>query len=87
MESQPRSTITMLTGQPFGLQTGDQRPGRPSFGAWASYGLGSETRDLPAFVVLTSVGKRGTRAAMDTMTLDRTELRELDASMRKETRQ
>ncbi|MCA9113636.1 MAG: DUF1501 domain-containing protein [Planctomycetaceae bacterium] len=38
------------------LQTGDQRPGRPSFGAWASYGLGSETRDLPAFVVLLSEG-------------------------------
>ena len=38
------------------LQTGDQRPGRPSFGAWASYGLGSESHDLPAFVVLLSDG-------------------------------
>jgi hypothetical protein len=38
------------------MQTGDQRPGRPSLGAWASYGLGSENRDLPAFVVLLSEG-------------------------------
>jgi hypothetical protein len=33
--------------------TGNQIPGRPSLGAWLSYGLGSETRDLPAFVVMT----------------------------------
>ncbi len=38
------------------LQTGHQQPGRPSFGAWASYGLGSENQDLPAFVVLLSNG-------------------------------
>ncbi len=38
------------------LQTGHQQPGRPSFGAWASYGLGSENKDLPAFVVLISRG-------------------------------
>lgn len=38
------------------LQTGHQQPGRPSFGSWVSYGLGSETSDLPAFVVLTSRG-------------------------------
>ena len=38
------------------LQTGHQQPGRPSFGAWASYGLGSENRDLPAFTVLISRG-------------------------------
>ncbi|MBG85478.1 MAG: sulfatase [Verrucomicrobiales bacterium] len=38
------------------LQTGHQQPGRPSFGAWLSYGLGSENRDLPAFVVLLSNG-------------------------------
>ena len=36
------------------LQTGAQRPGRPSIGAWLSYGLGSANRDLPAFVVLHS---------------------------------
>ena len=34
------------------LGTGDQQPGRPSLGAWTSYGLGSENRDLPAYVVL-----------------------------------
>jgi hypothetical protein len=33
--------------------TGHQLPGRPSLGAWLSYGLGSENRDLPAFVVMT----------------------------------
>lgn len=38
------------------MQTGHQLPGRPSFGAWASYGLGSENSDLPAFVVLHSRG-------------------------------
>ncbi|NNE90433.1 MAG: DUF1501 domain-containing protein [Verrucomicrobiales bacterium] len=34
------------------FQTGHQQPGRPSLGAWASYGLGSESADLPAYVVL-----------------------------------
>jgi uncharacterized protein (DUF1501 family) len=38
------------------FQTGAQQPGRPSFGAWLSYGLGSENADLPAFVVMTSIG-------------------------------
>jgi hypothetical protein len=38
------------------LQTGHQQPGRPSFGSWASYGLGSENQSLPAFVVLLSRG-------------------------------
>jgi Protein of unknown function (DUF1501) len=37
-------------------QTGSQLAGRPSIGAWASYGLGSENHDLPAYVVLTSFG-------------------------------
>jgi hypothetical protein len=36
------------------LQTGHQIGGRPSFGAWVSYGLGSENQDLPAFVALIS---------------------------------
>ena len=36
------------------IQTGSQLPGRPSMGAWLSYGLGSENQDLPAFVVLHS---------------------------------
>jgi hypothetical protein len=34
------------------FQTGHQQPGRPSLGAWASYGLGSESANLPAYVVL-----------------------------------
>lgn len=38
------------------LQTGHQQPGRPSFGAWASYGLGNESSNLPAFVVMISRG-------------------------------
>ena len=38
------------------VQTGSQQPGRPSLGAWASYGLGSEAEDLPAFLVLISHG-------------------------------
>lgn len=36
------------------IQTGAQIPGRPSMGAWLSYGLGSENVDLPTFVVLHS---------------------------------
>jgi hypothetical protein len=36
------------------IQTGSQQPGRPSMGSWVSYGLGSENRNLPAFVVLIS---------------------------------
>ncbi len=38
------------------LQTGSQQPGRPSMGAWLSYGLGSENQNLPGFVVLISQG-------------------------------
>ncbi len=37
-------------------QTGAQLAGRPSFGSWISYGLGSVNKDLPAFVVLISQG-------------------------------
>jgi len=37
-------------------QTGAQLAGRPSIGAWLSYGLGSVNQDLPAYVVLTSFG-------------------------------
>ena len=39
------------------MNTGAQQFGRPSFGAWTLYGLGSETRDLPGFVVLQSGSK------------------------------
>jgi hypothetical protein len=40
------------------LNTGTAISGRPSMGSWVTYGLGSETQDLPGFVVLTSVGGR-----------------------------
>lgn len=39
------------------MHTGSARLGRPSIGAWASYGLGTENSNLPAFVVLTSGGR------------------------------
>lgn len=39
------------------LHTGSARLGRPSMGAWVTYGLGSENNNLPGFVVLTSGGK------------------------------
>ena len=36
------------------LLTGSEMPGRPSMGAWLSYGLGSDNRDLPTFCAMTS---------------------------------
>ena len=39
------------------MQTGAPLPGRPSIGAWVSYGLGTDNRDLPSFIVL--VTKKG----------------------------
>lgn len=36
------------------VQTGHEQPGRPSFGAWISYGLGSLNRDLPTYAVMHS---------------------------------
>lgn len=39
------------------FMTGAQTPGRPSMGAWLAYGLGCETDDLPAYVVMTSSDK------------------------------
>lgn len=44
------------------FQTGNQQPGRPSFGSWASYGLGNANENLPAFVVLISQGFGNTQA-------------------------
>ena len=38
------------------MNTGSVQFGRPSMGSWVTYGLGSETQDLPAFVVLSSGG-------------------------------
>lgn len=42
------------------MNTGSAQSGRPSMGAWVTYGIGSECRDLPGFVVLQS-GPRGPR--------------------------
>jgi hypothetical protein len=42
------------------VNTGAPQPGRPSIGAWVTYGIGSSARDLPGFVVLQS-GPRGPR--------------------------
>ena len=39
------------------LLSGAQLPGRPTAGAWLAYGLGTESDQLPAFVVMTSVSK------------------------------
>ena len=41
------------------MNTGSQQFGRPSFGSWITYGLGSENQDLPGFIVF-STGKKGT---------------------------
>lgn len=42
------------------FMTGSQIPGRPSMGAWAAYGLGCVTDELPAFVVMTSSDEKKT---------------------------
>ncbi|MEM7010567.1 MAG: DUF1501 domain-containing protein [Verrucomicrobiota bacterium] len=41
------------------MQTGSQFPGRPSMGSWLWYGLGSESEDLPGFVVMTPKERKG----------------------------
>jgi Protein of unknown function (DUF1501) len=38
------------------MNTGNPQPGRPALGAWLTYGLGSESQNLPAYVVLTDPG-------------------------------
>ena len=47
------------------FQTGFQIAGRPSIGAWISYGLGAESEDLPAFVVMVSQGGGNSQALAD----------------------
>jgi uncharacterized protein (DUF1501 family) len=44
------------------VMTGSETPGKPSIGSWLSYGLGSESNDLPAFVVLTPFWSSGAAA-------------------------
>jgi hypothetical protein len=55
VRSMVTDAINHAPGQIF-MNTGSQQFGRPSLGAWTTYGLGSETKDLPAFVVLSSAG-------------------------------
>ena len=45
------------------FQTGFQLAGRPSIGSWLAYGLGSENKDLPAFVVMISQRRTARRSA------------------------
>ena len=44
------------------ITTGEQQPGRPSLGAWLSYGLGAMNRDLPSYVVMISRGSGNLQA-------------------------
>src|SRR5205807_6502707 len=46
------SNFSEHTSANYFLHTGNGAQGRPSMGAWFSYGLGSENRDLPGFIVL-----------------------------------
>ena len=57
----PSITIPAVTF----FQTGFQLAGRPSIGSWISYGLGSENKDLPAFVVMVSQGGGNSQALAD----------------------
>ena len=59
VRSMQTDAVNHAPGVTFCL-TGSQIPGRPSMGAWASYGLGSEAEDLPAFVVMTSADEKKT---------------------------
>src|SRR4029077_12812773 len=44
------------------VMTGSEIPGKASMGSWLAYGLGSESNDLPAFVVLTPTWSSGAAA-------------------------
>ena len=44
------------------VMTGSEVPGKPSLGSWLSYGLGSESQDLPAFVVFTPTFPKASQA-------------------------
>ena len=52
----PGAVVTHQAVAPAQLlfNTGFPRPGRPSLGSWALYGLGAETENLPAFVVMST---------------------------------
>ena len=56
IKSMHTESINHAPGLTFFL-TGSEQPGRPSFGAWLSYGLGSVNDELPTFCVMTSVNR------------------------------
>lgn len=58
VKSMQTDAFNHAPGQIF-MNTGAQQFGRPSLGAWVTYGLGSESQELPAFVVFSS-GSKGT---------------------------
>ena len=49
------------------VMTGSEVPGKPSLGSWISYGLGSESQNLPAFVVFTPTVKKPSQALFTRM--------------------
>jgi len=53
IRSMQTNSVNHAPGQIL-MNTGSEQFGRPSFGSWTLYGLGSEAEDLPGFVVLTS---------------------------------
>ena len=57
VKSMHTEAINHAPGLTFFL-TGAEQPGRPSFGAWLSYGLGSANRELPTFCVMTSIDRQ-----------------------------
>lgn len=57
VQNHPSSTYAMNTGRPV--------PGRPSLGSWLTYGLGSTSQDLPAYVVLTNPEKLPTNGVLN----------------------
>lgn len=56
IKSMHTESVNHAPGITFFL-TGSEMPGRPSLGAWLTYGLGRETEELPAYVVMTSRDK------------------------------
>lgn len=59
VNSMQTDAVNHAPGVTFCL-TGSQIPGRPSMGAWVTYGLGSMVNDLPSFVVMTSSDEKKT---------------------------
>jgi uncharacterized protein (DUF1501 family) len=63
IKSMTTSAFNHAPGQVM-MQTGSSQFGRPSLGSWVLYGLGSETENLPGFVVLNSAGGLSGGAAL-----------------------